>query len=535
MKRYISLILVGLFVAFTGCDGDFEEINTDPNQADGDLFDPNLILPTVSYNYGNMVTGYTGPVLFQSMWVQVLASTSTGGANYYSNADKYVISGSTNNYIQGVWNQGYEASSRINQMQQLAMNKGLTNLNAVGDIMKVLTLSFVTDIYGDIPYTEALQGQEGLTQPKYDQQSVVYMTMLADLENAINTLGSGSDEITNDVIYDGDIAKWKKFGYSLMLKMAMRMVEVDPTSAQSYVEKAVAGGVFDAAADDALMFSDQNNGYANSSANALNVQDDIYEVRWSKAMIDYLQATDDPRLPVIAEVPPAGLAANKDGNVVGDNDPAVQIGLPNGYDLKGGATDIKNEPNYPGGTGEGDDLAPIGKYSRPTGIYRDRDAPIFFLTYAEVQFLLAEAAVRGYNVPGTAAEHYEAGVLGAMTTIGKFGGGVVSSDDAGDYAVANPLDMSSTESAMEMINEQIWVTTGLLANFVESWNNWKRSGYPMLTPVDYTGNFSNGEIPRRQIYPSSEGTTNPQNLNDAISNMGGDTWTTTTWWDPGIE
>ncbi|GGF41054.1 hypothetical protein GCM10011339_31980 [Echinicola rosea] len=526
-------MLVGLFVAFTGCDGDFEEINTDPNRADGGLFDPNLILPTVSYNYGNMVTGYTGSILFQSMWVQVLASTSTGGANYYSNADKYVISGSTNNYIQGVWNLGYEASSRINQMQQLAMEKGLTNLVAAGDIMKVMTLSFVTDIYGDIPYSEALQGGEGLTQPSYDGQSDVYMSMLADLENAINSLGTGSDEITNDVIYGGDIAMWKKFGYSLMLKMAMRMVEVDPASAQSYVEKAVAGGVFDSPADESLMFSDQDNGYSNSSANALNVQDDIYEVRWSKTMIDFLQASDDPRLPVIAEVPPAGLTANRNGNVVGNNDPADQIGMPNGYDLRGGSTDITTEPNYPGSTGTGGDVAPIGQYSRPTGIYRDRDAPIFFLTYAEVQLLLAEAALRGYSVPGTAAEHYENGVLGAMTTIGKFGGGAVSSSDASAYVAANPLDMSSTESAMMMINEQIWATTGLLANFVESWNNWKRSGYPVLTPVNYTGNFSNGEIPRRQIYPSSEGTTNPQNLNDAISNMGGNTWTTTTWWDPG--
>jgi hypothetical protein len=82
-----------------------------------------------------------------------------------------------------------------------------------------------------------------------------------------------------------------------------------------------------------------------------------------------------------------------------------------------------------------------------------------------------------------------------------------------------------------MINEQIWATTSLLANFVESWNNWKRSGYPELTPINYSGNFSGGQIPRRQLYPASESTTNPESLANAISNMGGDTWVNKVWWD----
>jgi hypothetical protein len=89
MKKYISIILTGILLSVSSCDGDFAEINTDPNRADGSVFDPNLILPTVSFNYGGMMTGYSGALLFQSMWVQVMASTSTGGANYYSNADKY--------------------------------------------------------------------------------------------------------------------------------------------------------------------------------------------------------------------------------------------------------------------------------------------------------------------------------------------------------------------------------------------------------------------------------------------------------------
>jgi len=531
MKRYISIFLTGIFLMASACDSDFEDINTDPNRADGGVFDPNLILPTVSYNYGNMMTGYTGAILFQSMWVQVMASTTTGGANYYSNADKYVASVNTNSYIQSVWNDGYSAASRVFQMQNLAMEKGLTNLNAVGEIWKVLCLSFVSDVYGDIPYSEALMAESGITQPSYDAQEDLYPMMLADLEAAILSLSASNDPIRNDVLYGGDLDQWKKFGYSLMLRIAMRLVDVDPAMAQTYVQKAVTGGVFSSAADEAVLVSDQANGYSNSSANALNVADDVYEVRWSKVLIDYLQSNNDPRLSVIAEIPPAGLAANRNGSVEGNNDPDDQIGMPNGYDLKGGDTDITNEPNYPGPTGSGGDVAPIGGYSRPTAIYRDRNAPVFILTYAEIQLLLADAKVRGFSVPLSAAQYYENGVMGAMTTIGKFGGESVSSSDAQAYIAANPLDMGSTESALKMINEQIWATTGLLANFVESWNNWKRSGYPELTPVNYTGNFSQGQIPRRQVYPASESTTNPGSLADAVSRMGGDTWIIKVWWD----
>lgn len=531
MKKYIYIFLTGLLFAASGCDGDFEEINTDPNRAGASVFDPNLILPTVSYNYGNMMTGYSGALLFQSMWIQSMASTSTGGANYYSNADKYVASGSTNSYIQSVWNDGFAASSRVYQMQSLALEKGFTNLNAVGSIWKVLTLSFVSDVYGDIPYTEALKAEEGITQPKYDSQSAAYMAMLSELETALSTLNTSGDAIKNDVLYGGDIDKWKKLGYSIMLRMAMRLVDVDASTAQSYVQKAIAGGVFASPADEAVLVSDQSNGYANSSANALNVTDDVYEVRWSDKMIDFLKSNNDPRLSIVAEVPPAGLTANRNGTVVGDSDPSVQIGLPNGYDLAGGATDITNSPNYPGPTGTGGDIAPIGAYSRPTAIYRDRNAPVFILTYAEVQLLLADAAARGISVPGTAASYYAAGLEGALITIGKFGGRSVSTGDAAAFAAANPLNTTSTAASLKMINEQIWATTSLLANFVESWNNWKRSGYPELTPVNYTGNFSGGQIPRRQLYPASESTTNPEGLANAISNMGGDTWVNTVWWD----
>lgn len=532
MKRYLSISILTLILAVSSCDGDFEKINTDPNRANADVFNPNLLLPTIQYTYGGMTLGYTGAVLFQSMWIQALASTSTGGAIYYANGDKYVETGSTASYIENVWRTGYSNFSRIVQMENLAKDKNLVNIGAVGGIMKVMTMSFVSDIYGDVPYSEAIQAQSGLNQPKFDPQSTSYKAMLADLETSLTKLGTGTDVLTNDVLYRGDILKWKKLGYSLMLRMAMRLVTVDRATAQTYVQKAVAGGVFATSADEAILISDEANGYSNSMANAMNVPDDTYEVRWSKRMVDFLKATNDPRMAVAVEVPPPGIVANRNGALTGDNNPAIQIGLPNGYDLAGGANDVTKEPNFPGPTGVGGDAATIGAYSRPSGIYRRRNAPVFLLTNAEVQFLLAEAAVVGLT-SGSAASFYQAGLADALTSMGKFGGGTISSATATAYAAANPLDTSSIPASLKMINEQIWASTSLFSNFVEAWNNWRRSGIPVLTPINFTGNFSEGKIPRRQPFPTGESATNGEALKAATARMGGDTWLTKVWWDGG--
>src|SRR5207237_8112975 len=114
----------------------------------------------------------------------------------------------------------------------------------------------------------------------------------------------------NDVIYGGDIAKWKKFGYSLMLRLAMRLTKVDAGTAQSWAEKAAAGGTFASIDDNARILSNNSNGFSNANINALTVADDYREVRWSEPFIDYLKSTSDPRLSAIAEVSQPDLANN---------------------------------------------------------------------------------------------------------------------------------------------------------------------------------------------------------------------------------
>ena len=534
MKKLFRYFIVALAFSTVSCDGDFDEVNTDPTKSSPANFNPNYFLSNSQWKYLEGTMGYNGPILFQSGWMQILASTSSGGANYYSNMDKYVPSSNTNDYQGRSWNLCYRSASLANEIVFLTKDKPeFVNLTSIAQIMKILNIQYVTDMYGDCPYAQALSAKTGVTLPVYDNQQSLYTALLADLDAAVSSLDDSKDKPTADLMYAGDIAKWRKFGYSLMLRMAMRLTKADAATAKSYAEKA-ATGTFASAADDAFIICDNANGYTNDYARDLTTAQDFYEVRWSKTLIDYLDANDDPRLGVIAEVPLAGLVANQTVGLAGNSDASVQLGLPNGYDLNAGATDISTSPGYPGGTGSGADATPIGKYSRPrTSIYGNRNGPVFILTYAQTELLLAEAAVRGFSVGGTAATHYNNAVAGALLSLAPFGAdATISSGIATAYAAAHPLDVSSMDNSLKMINEQYWATSGALLNFADVWNNWKRSGYPVLTPVVYPGNFSGGVIPRRQPYPTTEGTLNGANYRTAVGALsGGDTWTSKVWWD----
>ncbi|RZK46703.1 MAG: SusD/RagB family nutrient-binding outer membrane lipoprotein [Pedobacter sp.] len=533
MKKQIIGIGLGFVLLTTACTKDFQEINTDPTQYSPGNFDANYFLSSSQSNYAGAISGYAGPILFQSGWVQIFSMATVTG-DYYTNADKYLASSNTNSYVQSSWNNGYRSASLANEI--LINHQGeseWTNINAIATIMKVLNFQYITDTYGDIPYTESLKARDNVTLPVYDKQQTVITSMLTDLENALTSIDPAAKSPTADISSLGnDVAKWKRFGYSLMLRIAMRLVKQDAATAQSWAEKAVAGGTL-GAGEDVYFKADNANGYGNANIGAWLVATDFYQVRWSKTLIDYFKSVNDPRLSIVAEVPAAGFANNNDQSLAGDNNPVAQLGQPNGFDLNPGGTNISNAPGYPGGTGTGADVSPIGKYSRPrTAIYANRDIPVFVLTYAESELLLAEAAARSFNVGGTAAEHYKNAVSAGIQALNAFSAGAVSAGDADTYAAANPLDVSSLDNSLEMINTQYWATTGVLFNFGEAWNNWKRSGYPVLTPVNYPGNFSGGEIPRRQPYPSGEATSNPDGYASGVGSLsGGDNWSSRVWWD----
>jgi len=531
-KRLIySCLLLGATL-MAGCTKNFEQINTDPTKVSADLFNPNFLMAQAQIQFSQ--TGYD-QLLYQSMWTQALASTY----DYYGNGDKYVYRGSAQDYKARTWNTSYGAAALIAEMKNLVKgNAAYSNLDNCGSIMLVMMLERVTDAYGDIPYSQALQAKSGITQPVFDTQQSIYTSMLSTLETATAALDASKPGPSSDLFYGGNVAQWKKLGYSLMLRAAMRLTKADAATAQKYAEMAYAGGAMASIADNAKVYCDNANGNGNSDAGALLVTDDFREVRWGKTLMDFLQTNNDPRISAIGEISAGtGKAANQN-EAPGISTAALQIGMPNGYDLGGTTTDISNAPGYPGATPadpsvSGDAPAPDGKYSRPRfAVYDDRNRANFIITYGETELLFAEAAVRGWNT-GDAATHYANALTADMQSLAQLNStaqAVVDPAAIATYVAAHPLSATQA-TALQQINMEYFIETATTFDFNETWNNWKRSGVPALTPVVYPSQFST-VVPRRIDYPVTLPSTNATNYAAAVAKIsGGDNFSSKVWWD----
>jgi hypothetical protein len=520
---YSCLIVGATFIA--GCTKNFDAINTNPTKVNGTLFDPNFLMSQAQMKFAN--TGYD-QLLYQSMWSQSLASTY----DYYSNGDKYVASGSNDSYKSRTWNTSYGAVTLIDEMKNLVAGKAaLSNLDNCGTILRIMMLERVTDAYGDIPYSQEGQAKTGVTTPVFDTQQAIYTSMLSQLATAIPALDASKAIPTSDLFYNGNITEWKKLGYSLMLRVAMRLTKVDAATAKKYAEMAYTGGTMTSIVDNARVYAEDASGNSNSDANALLVKDDFREVRWSNTLISYMKANNDPRISAIAEISAGTGKAANETLAAGINTASSQFGMPNGYDLKGGATDISKAPNYPGASpaaSSSDSPAPDGKYSRPRfAVYDQKNRYNFILTYGETELLLAEAASYGWST-GVAATHFANAITAGMQTLGQFGATVDAAAIA-TYVAAHPL---VTATALQQINMEYFVETSSTFNFNETWANWRRSGYPVLTAVTYPNQFTSGTIPRRMPYPITLPATNAANYAAAVARLtGGDTFSAKVWWD----
>jgi hypothetical protein len=529
MRKTVIYAALSAVLFSTSCSEKYlDDINTNPTAASAANLNPNYLLTDGQLTFAN--TGY-GELLYPAPAIQGLASTF----NYYGNGDKYTNSGGFTGYQSLIFGQGYTALSRLQQAIDVANTQGAaryTNVIAISNIMKIMIFQRITDTYGDIPFSQALQAGQGINTPQYDKQQDIYPAMLTQLDAAITSLNATGAKASGDLLYGGDVAQWKKLGYSLMVRVAMRMTKANATLAKTYTEKAAAAGTMTSYTDNALVRGDIAFGDTqNATTNALLTTDDFREVKWSKTLIDYLRTTNDPRLSAIAEIPQAGAANNANQALTGDNTASIQRGLPNGYDQTGGTLDIRKRSDYPGPTGPTGDQAILGNYSRPRlAVYIQRAAPNFLLTYAETELLLAEAATRGWSVGANAATHYANGVRGAMLSLSQMNSAATISQGTIDaYVLANPLGATAP---LQQINEQYWLETCTTFNFIEGWFNWRRSGFPVLTPVNYPGNVTGGTIPRRLIYPNTEVSNNPAGYAAGVASLtGGDLLTSRVWWD----
>lgn len=516
LLRLLYLAPVAMFLA--SCDNGFEEMNVNPNASTevvpGFLF-TRAQLVTVSSNYvGAAYLTIGGSMQHFATYKEVPAA-----------GDKYFNYGYSNGSWAAYGGDPASAGSVIDIQQVIdAVSTNATDVNklSAARIWRAYQFHRLTDLYGDIPYSEAGKAlSEQNYAPKYDEQSVIYADMLKELDESIKAFDASQATFgAADLIYGGDITKWKKFGYSLMLRLGMRLTQVDAAAAKSWVEKAIAGGVITDDADVATIayvdgsITASRNFIASGLISTDYVTpggDNVEGGKFAKTLIDHLKTTKDPRLNVISVVWTKPTATSA---YVADTSTALQQGMPNAaFNSLPGNFDTYSEPN-------------------PNTILK-YNAPLLVFTSAESHLLLAEAAVRGWYKGATAEAEYKSAVTSGMKQWTLFGSaGIISDAKIAAYLAANPYKTAGTmDEQLEQIQTQKWVTL-IFEDEYEIFSNWRRTGYPKLTPTNYPGNLTGGKIPTRFVIPDSEELYNRDNFYEARTRQGGtNTLSSMVWWD----
>lgn len=526
--RRVTFVLVAMLTAvlLSSCDslGDFGDMNRDPTEANE--ISPDLEFTTVQVGTaGSRWEVWRTNLIYSELIIQHLA-TQLGywfGGNY-ALSRAYASSMFDAAYAGGVNEQGWLASVKNveNLVNRLEGEAEQANRLAAARIWRVLIYQRLTDTYGDIPYVEAGQGYlSGEFMPRYTPQDSIYYDMYQELREAIDQFDASQPTYGNaDLVFNGDINQWRRFANSLQLRLALRIVKVDPERAEQWAVEAINGGVMQSNSD--MAYIDHQSGPATGPTGFnTNANSEVYGFgvpKLSQRIVDFMKEHDDPRLLVYG-------AVEVDGQVV--ENPETVKGFPNGYT----ATTIEQHPSY---TGEYDD------YLNLAPAFRDLDDPVFFQTYAEVEFMQAEAAARGWTGESAAA-HYEAGVRAAMNYLSLYGEEVeIPASEIDQYLEENPYEGGSLSNQLDQINTQYWAA--ILLNGYEAWANWRRSGYPQLDPAPVddpepaAGSYTEGVIPRRLTYPENELNLNTENYQAARSRQGitdQNMLTVPVWWDCG--
>jgi len=490
MKRFkiITILLFSLLVAVS-CDNNFEEINTDPNNpttVPSSLLIPGVVRTAQNRSYSTFVGGDMG-----ACWSQQF------GKIQYNDEERYLP---RNGVIQSVWDDFYAGAGTLGttgvisdalSMYNIAVAEENNNMQGVALTLQAYGFLFLTDAFGSIPFSQAIKASEGIILPVYDSQEDVYFGtdefdgVLDMLDKAIALLGtSGTIDSTNDILYKGNANLWKKFASSLKFRALMRVS--GKANVSSELQALVnAGNLFNSNDEDAKLVYLS----AQPSANPL-YETIVYGTRneWKvgEVMIDLLSGSQDPRLPIYAQ-------EIKDGGYRGK---------------EAGYTDLPTDDwNV-------DNTSALGEF------YLKPELPGFFISYPELKFLMAEAAVKGYISGGSnlANSNYIEGIRASL----EFN--EITASEIGDFLSERTLD-SDPATALTQIATQNYIA--LFSQGVESWTEQRRTGVPVLTPA-IDGNQD--VIPTRYTYPSTEGSINKVNYDAAVSAQGPDNLKTPIWW-----
>ena len=520
IKHYTFGIITLLCVSISSCDKGFEEVNKSVDfvsEANLDYMLPNIELTMLDHTY------YTNGDFLAPMVMHV-----TNRKAYSA----IIIPGGYHGY-HFEWIYENPLRSVVDLIYRTKDDPSKINYNSIGRIIKVYLFHRLTDLYGDVPYFDGGKGYiDRVFTPKYDPQQVIYADLFKELEEATAALDNSKTLPTlSDIVYKGDLAKWKKFSNSLMLRLGLRIMKVDPANGKKWIEKAIAGGIMTSNDDSFVVKYLPNSSTGGTTNPTSNGQAHIFvrypdNYRLTSQFVNILKDKSDPRITVFSM-----LAGSRTAYVPGSKVPASQKGWP----AFGDRAEEAPYASIPS--------ADRVKYSVSNNTTFGRyDAPFVHLSYAQTQFQLAECAVRNIITGSTTAKsYYEKGVIAAMDQLKIYGPeGVLTTSQASNYLIQNPYNPANDEEALNLINTQYWIETHY--NWYETFANMRRSGYPKLyeslvraeRPAGDTGPYQPGNLgavmPRRLTYHPEEVATNPK-LQEALTRQGPDLTTTRVWWD----
>lgn len=486
MKKIIIFLLLATAMIAPSCTKDFEKTNTDPNRLPETK--PELLLESAIYSVVQSNQTRALRLTHEMMQVHVTVINS-------DEIHRFIIRPSESDYM---WNAWYPQINNFRDMYETSKDLVLlpnqayySSYMGIARIMEVWVFSLLTDTYGDVPFNEAVKGRtDNIYQPKFDKQQLIYDSLFKRLEEA-NTLLALNQAIptalmARDPLYGGDITKWRKFGNSLYLRLLMRASGRPEANAAQKIKEIVQTNaanypIFANNAESAVLKFTTTAPFV-SAFNTYRDYDFNGDNGLSKFFIDTLNTWADPRL-------------TKWAATVG----GVYEGIPSGY-ASGQQPDrlsyylatLKNEPL-------------LGN----------------ILNYPELQFILAEAAVKGY-ITNPAKTYYENGVNNAITLWGL-------TVPAGHLAKPGIAWLDTETDAQKMVKIMTQKYFTFFFTDFQSWFEHRRTGLPNL-PVG-AGVQNNGIMPTRLVYPTSVQSLNKANYDAAVASMGGDNMLVKVWWD----
>ncbi|MAZ28920.1 MAG: SusD/RagB family nutrient-binding outer membrane lipoprotein [Cytophagaceae bacterium] len=480
MKNIQLLLICLLSLYLTGCTEDFEDINDNPNAPQE--VSPEFLLTNViaaetnenTYNQGLRLNNYLS---------QFNADIE------FERIDRYELGGNS-----GYWNLIFGLLTDLESMKDLpGYNEAY---DGVAKIMRSYLFSQLTDMWGDVPYTEAVKFKELNFTPAYDTQESIYTDpdtgILATLEAAAAQLQNTSESISGDIMFGNDLTKWVRFANSLQVRYRLRISKrvTDFTKLQRLAD------------DNMLMQSNADNAvvpYLSAAPNQFplfSASTGIYQgLKMSKTVEEILKSWDDPRIAVFFNPTPESVLAGT---------PEYK-GLPNGLSTQ---TISERGINL-------NDLSIMSDRFR--AIADGVDAQI--MLYAEVQFALAEAVERGF-INGDAQVYYQQGIQAHF----EYYGATLPADYFSREAIA--LNGTQDENLQKILTQK-WLSLFMVGH--EAWFNIRRTGIPALTPGP--DNFNDDKYPSRYLYPESEQAANKASYEAAVSRMGGDNINIKSWWE----